>query len=52
MESEERVSIGGDAQVSVTAQEGDGHSKVVKRTVLRSEGGHTEVWLISVVISK
>ncbi|XP_056890529.1 ankyrin-2-like isoform X2 [Takifugu flavidus] len=42
MESEE-VSFGGDAQVSVTAQEGDGHSKVVKRTVLKSEGGHTEV---------
>lgn len=51
MESEE-VSFGGNAQVSVTAQEGDGHSKVVKRTVLKSEGGHTEVWLISVVVSK
>lgn len=51
VESEE-VSSGGDAQVSVTAQEGDGHSKVVKRTVLKSEGGHTEVRLIFVVYSK
>lgn len=38
--------------MSVTAQKGDGHSKVVKRTVLQSEGGHTEVQLIFVVVSK
>lgn len=42
MESEE-VSFEGDAQASVAAREGCGYPKVVKRTVLKSEGGHTEV---------
>lgn len=41
-ESEE-VSLEGDARASVAAQEGGGYPKVVKRTVLKSEGGHTEV---------
>lgn len=42
MESEE-VSFEGDAQASVAAQEGGGYPKEVKRIVLKSEGGHTEV---------
>lgn len=35
----EEVSFEGDAQ----GLEGDGSSKVVRRTILKSEGGHTEV---------
>lgn len=42
MEKEE-VSIDGAPQGSIRTAEGDGYSKVVKRTVLRSEGDHTEV---------
>lgn len=51
MEGEE-VSFEGDARASVAAQEGGGFPKVVKRTVLKSEGGHTEVCIIPVFISK
>lgn len=42
MEHEE-VSLEGAPQGSVSMAEGDGYSKVVKRTVLKSEGDHTEV---------
>lgn len=33
----------GNPQGSISIAEGDGYSKVVKRTVLKSEGDHTEV---------
>uniref|UniRef100_A0A673ANV0 Ankyrin 2a, neuronal n=1 Tax=Sphaeramia orbicularis TaxID=375764 RepID=A0A673ANV0_9TELE len=39
----EEVSSEGAAQGSVSVAEGDGYSKVVKRTVLKSEGDHTQV---------
>lgn len=39
----EEVSFEGDA---FAAQEEGGYPKVVKRTVLKSEGGHTEVCII------
>ncbi|XP_051801922.1 ankyrin-2 [Acanthochromis polyacanthus] len=39
----EEMSLEGASQGSVTLPEGDGYSKVVKRTVLKSEGDHTEV---------
>nr|XP_057901935.1 ankyrin-2-like isoform X12 [Doryrhamphus excisus] len=39
----EEVSIEGTPQGSVSVAEGDGYSKVVKRTVLKSDGDHTEV---------
>ncbi|XP_019732364.1 uncharacterized protein LOC109519929 isoform X6 [Hippocampus comes] len=39
----EEVSIEGSPQRSISVAEGDGYSKVVKRTVLKSEGDHTEV---------
>ncbi|XP_077380953.1 uncharacterized protein ank2a isoform X2 [Festucalex cinctus] len=39
----EEVSIEGSPQRSISVGEGDGYSKVVKRTVLKSEGDHTEV---------
>ncbi|XP_041789906.1 ankyrin-3-like [Chelmon rostratus] len=39
----EQVSVEGDPQGSISMAEGDGYSKVVKRTVLKSEGDHTEV---------
>ncbi|XP_008276677.1 ankyrin-2-like isoform X2 [Stegastes partitus] len=39
----EEVSSEGASQGLVTVPEGDGYSKVVKRTVLKSEGDHTEV---------
>lgn len=42
MEHEE-VSLQGAPQGSTSMTEGDGYSKVVKRTVLKSEGDHTEV---------
>ncbi|XP_035856193.1 ankyrin-2 isoform X14 [Sander lucioperca] len=42
VESEE-VSLEGAPQGSISMAEGDGYSKVVKRTVLKSEGDHTEV---------
>ncbi|XP_062407275.1 ankyrin-2 [Sardina pilchardus] len=39
----EDVMTDGTAHGSVRVREGDGYSKVIKRTVLRSEGDHTEV---------
>nr|XP_049577578.1 uncharacterized protein ank2a isoform X27 [Syngnathus scovelli] len=39
----EEVSIEGSPQRSISVTEGDGYSKVVKRTILKSEGDHTEV---------
>ncbi|XP_056228875.1 ankyrin-2 isoform X4 [Seriola aureovittata] len=39
----EEVSLEGAPQGSVSMAEGDGYSKVVKRTVVKSEGDHTEV---------
>ncbi|XP_046900936.1 ankyrin-2 isoform X2 [Hypomesus transpacificus] len=42
MEREE-VTVEGSPQGSVSVAEGDSYSRVVKRTVLRSEGDHTEV---------
>ncbi|XP_054635265.1 ankyrin-2-like isoform X2 [Dunckerocampus dactyliophorus] len=39
----EEVSIEGTPQGSISVAEGDSYSKVVKRTVLKSEGDHTEV---------
>lgn len=39
----EQVSLEGDPQGSISMAEGDGYSKVVKRTVLKSEGDHSEV---------
>lgn len=39
----DHVSKEGDAQGSISVLEGGGYSKVVKRTVIKSEGGHTEV---------
>ncbi|KAA8594867.1 hypothetical protein FQN60_012002 [Etheostoma spectabile] len=39
----EEVSLEGAPQGSISMAEGDGYSKVVKRTVLKSEGDHTEV---------
>ncbi|XP_056136528.1 ankyrin-2-like [Lampris incognitus] len=39
----EEVSSEGAPQDSISMAEGDGYSKVVKRTVLKSEGEHTEV---------
>ncbi|XP_061535038.1 ankyrin-2 isoform X8 [Phycodurus eques] len=39
----EEVSVEGSPQRSISVAEGDGYSKVVKRTVLKSEGDHTEV---------
>ncbi|XP_074486284.1 uncharacterized protein ank2a isoform X2 [Sebastes fasciatus] len=39
----EEVSSEGAPQGSISMAEGDGYSKVVKRTVLKSEGDHTEV---------
>ncbi|XP_071360053.1 ankyrin-2 isoform X4 [Trachinotus anak] len=39
----EEVSLEGAPQGSINMAEGDGYSKVVKRTVLKSEGDHTEV---------
>ncbi|XP_060921086.1 ankyrin-2 isoform X1 [Labrus mixtus] len=42
----EEVSIEGAPQGSLRVAEGDGYSKVVKRTVLKSEGDHTEVTFV------
>lgn len=39
----EEVSLEGGAQGSISTAEGDGYSKVVKRTILKSEGDHSEV---------
>lgn len=39
----ERVLLEGDPQGTINIAEGDGYSKVVKRTVLKSEGDHSEV---------
>ncbi|XP_061684663.1 ankyrin-2-like isoform X2 [Syngnathoides biaculeatus] len=39
----EEVSVRGSPQRSISVAEGDGYSKVVKRTVVKSEGDHTEV---------
>ncbi|XP_031727881.1 ankyrin-2 isoform X2 [Anarrhichthys ocellatus] len=39
----EEVSSEGAPQASIRVTDGDGYSKVVKRTVLKSEGDHTEV---------
>lgn len=45
VESEE-VSFEGDARASLAVHEEGGYPKVTKRTVLKSEGGHTEVFVI------
>lgn len=42
----EHVSLEGSPQESVSIADGDGYSKVVKRTVLKSEGDHTEVCIV------
>lgn len=42
----EEASVGGAPQGTTSPTEGDGYSKVVKRTVLKSEGDHTEVGCI------
>ncbi|XP_053182481.1 ankyrin-2-like [Scomber japonicus] len=39
----EEVLLDGAPQASISMAEGDGYSKVVKRTVVKSEGDHTEV---------
>ncbi|KAG7238383.1 hypothetical protein INR49_030890, partial [Caranx melampygus] len=39
----QEVSLEGAPQGSISMAEGDGYSKVVKRTVVKSEGDHTEV---------
>lgn len=39
----EETTLEGAPQGFVPAAEGDGYSKVVKRTVVKSEGDHTEV---------
>ncbi|XP_019111936.2 ankyrin-2 isoform X2 [Larimichthys crocea] len=39
----EQVSLEGAPQGSISTAEGDGYSKVVKRTVVKSEGDHAEV---------
>lgn len=39
----ELASSEGDPQGTVSMTEGDGYSKVVKRTVIKSEGDHSEV---------
>ncbi|XP_053275302.1 ankyrin-2 [Pleuronectes platessa] len=39
----EEVTLEGAPQASISVAEGDGYSKVVKRTKLKSEGEHTEV---------
>ncbi|XP_074542676.1 uncharacterized protein ank2a isoform X4 [Halichoeres trimaculatus] len=39
----EEVFVAGAPEGSISVEEGDGYSKVVKRTVLKSEGDHTEV---------
>ncbi|XP_070845992.1 microtubule-associated protein futsch isoform X1 [Chaetodon trifascialis] len=40
---QEQVSVEGDPQGTISMAEGDRYSKVVKRTVLKSVGDHTEV---------
>ncbi|XP_072239411.1 uncharacterized protein ank2a [Leuresthes tenuis] len=42
----EEVSLEGAPQRSVTLSEGDGYSKVVKQTILMSDGDHTEVTFV------
>lgn len=42
----EHVSLEGSPQESISIADGDGYSKVVKRTVLKSEGDHTEVCIV------
>lgn len=37
------MSLEGDPQGSIDVEQGDGFSKVVKRTVLKSAGDHSEV---------
>lgn len=44
------MSVEGDPQGSISMAEGDGYSKVVKRTVLKSEGDHTEVCVSSLSV--
>uniref|UniRef100_A0A671XEE1 Ankyrin 2a, neuronal n=1 Tax=Sparus aurata TaxID=8175 RepID=A0A671XEE1_SPAAU len=41
--ADEQVSLEGDLQGSISMAQGDGYSRVVKRTVVKSEGDHTEV---------
>lgn len=45
----EEVSLEGAPQRSISMAEGDGYSKVVKRTVLKSEGDHTEVCVLCIM---
>lgn len=42
----EETTLEGAPQGFVPAAEGDGYSKVVKRTVVKSEGDHTEVCVL------
>uniref|UniRef100_A0A669CDY9 Ankyrin 2a, neuronal n=1 Tax=Oreochromis niloticus TaxID=8128 RepID=A0A669CDY9_ORENI len=44
----EEMTLEGAPQGFVPAAEGDGYSKVVKRTVVKSEGDHTEVCVLQV----
>ena len=48
MEHEE-VLLDGAPQASISMAEGDGYSKVVKRTVVKSEGDHTEVCVLCIM---
>ena len=43
------MSIKGAAEEPISVAEGDGYSKVVKRTVLKSEGDHTEVCILYII---
>lgn len=46
----EQVSLEGAPQGSISAAEGDGYSKVVKRTVVKSEGDHAEVCKLYIML--
>lgn len=45
----EEVSLDGAPQGSISTAEGVGYSKVVKRTVVKSEGDHTEVCVLYIM---
>lgn len=49
MSADEQVSLEGDLQGSISMAQGDGYSRVVKRTVVKSEGDHTEVRVLYIL---
>lgn len=49
MSADDQVSLEGDLQGSVSMAQGDGYSRVVKRTVVKSEGDHTEVRVLYIL---